>query len=225
MAVRDMLGITTTEKDYFQTGMTFIISHEKPHNQTAVERFLPAGPFAVLPMHNPLNSGIVWTVPPEQAVHFMKMSDEELHQHIAKRLGDFLGEFKIISPRTAYPLKLKYSKQYVLGRCVLIADAAHGIHPIAGQGFNQGAKDIKLLVELVKQQLEVGLDIANGTMLEKYQKERLHDNTKMIIATDFFVKIFSNDKKTITAARRIGIKAVDKISPIKKFFIKNAMGA
>ena len=224
-AVRDMLGITTTEKDYHQTGMTFIISHEKPHNQIAVERFLPAGPFAVLPMHDPLQSGIVWTVHPDHAVHFMKMNEDDLHEQIAKRMGDFLGEFKVISPKSAYPLKLKYAKQYYSGRCVLIADAAHGIHPIAGQGFNQGAKDIKLLVELVKQQLEVGLDIADGTMLEKYQKERLHDNQKMIMATDFFVKIFSNDKKVITAARRIGIKAVDMLPPIKKFFIRNAMGA
>jgi 2-octaprenyl-6-methoxyphenol hydroxylase len=107
----------------------------------------------------------------------------------------------------------------------LIADAAHGIHPIAGQGFNQGCKDIALLVDLIKQNLQLGLDIADGAMLDRYQKERALDNRKMIFATNFFTYLFSNDKKVVTLARRIGIKAVDKINPIKKFFIKNAMGA
>lgn len=224
-AVRDMLGISTTEKNYNQTGMTFNISHTKPHNQTAVERFLPSGPFAVLPMHNELESGVVWTVSSEQAVHYMKMSEEEINEQITKRLGDHLGEFKLITPRAAFPLSLKYASQYYSGRCVLIADAAHAIHPIAGQGFNQGCKDISLLVNLIKDNMEVGLDIADGTLLDKYQSARRRDNKQMIVATDLFVKLFSNDLKTVTAARRIGIKAVDKISPIKRFFIKRAMGA
>jgi 2-octaprenyl-6-methoxyphenol hydroxylase len=224
-AVREMLGIPVTERDYGQTAITLNIQHEKPHNQTAIERFMPSGPFAILPMFDVNRSSIVFTIEKDSAVHYMKMSDEEFKSELAKRMMGALGDFSAITTRTAYPLKLKYSKEYFKGRCVLIADAAHAIHPIAGQGFNQGCKDIALLVELLKQNLELGLDIGDGAMLDKYQRERALDNRQMIFATNFFTYLFSNDRKIVTIARRIGIKAVDKINPIKKFFIKKAMGA
>ncbi len=223
--VREMLGIETIEKDYDQTAITLNIEHERPHNRTAIERFMPSGPFAVLPMYDELRSSVVFTTGKEAAVHYMKMGADEFKLEISKRLGDHLGDFTPITPRSAYPLKLKYAKEYYKGRCVLIADAAHAIHPIAGQGFNQGAKDIALLIELIKNNREVGLDIADGAILQKYQKERFADNRQMIFATNFFTHLFSNDKKLVTLARRVGIKAVDRISPIKRFFIKRAMGA
>jgi 2-octaprenyl-6-methoxyphenol hydroxylase len=220
-----MLGLPTEERDYGQTAITLNIEHAKPHNQTAIEKFMPSGPFAVLPMPYEKHSSIVFTTEKDAAVHYMKMKDEDFKNELLKRLGDELGDFEPITKRSAYPLKLKYTKQYYEGRAVLIADAAHAIHPIAGQGFNQGCKDIALLVKLIKENMEVGLDIADGSMLERYQRERFIDNRQMIFATNFFTHLFSNDKKIVTIARRIGIKAVDKISPIKKFFIKRAMGA
>ncbi len=223
--VREMLKIETFDKDYDQVALTFNIRHEKPHNDTAIERFMPTGPIATLPMHEAYSSAIVWTVKAEQGPYYMKMSDVELKEMVSKRLNNILGDFEFITPRAAFPLKLKYAKEFNRGMVVLIADAAHAIHPIAGQGFNQGCKDINLLVSMIEQNLSLGLDIGDGAMLKKYEKNRIIDNKQMILATDIFNGLFSNDNKIATKGRRIGISAVDKLTPIKRFFIKRAMGA
>lgn len=224
-SIRDMLKIKTFDREYNQIAITFNVKHELPHKQTALERFMPSGPFAVLPMFDENMSGIVWTVEANQAPFYMQMNDTDFNKEVGKKMGNYLGDFELITKRSAYPLKLKYAKQYYENKCVLIADSAHAIHPIAGQGFNQGCKDIELLVRLIKSNLEIGLDIADSALLEKYQSQRSLDNRQMIFATNFFVNVFSNESKALRAARRIGIKAVDKIPSIKKFFIKRAMGA
>lgn len=223
--VREMLKIEFFEKDYNQTAITFNITHEFSHNKTAIERFMPTGPFAVLPMSDEYNSSIVWTVERDSAPVFMSLNQDDFKSQVQKRLQNNLGDFKLISKPTAYPLKLKYAKNYYQGRAVLIADSAHAIHPIAGQGFNQGCKDLSLLVNLISENAALGLDIAAEDLLSNYEKTRMADNKQMILATDIFNQLFSNDNKIISTARRLGIASVNSASPIKKFFIKHAMGA
>jgi 2-octaprenyl-6-methoxyphenol hydroxylase len=203
--------------------MTFNIEHKNPHNNTAIERFSKNGPFAILPMHNQHQSSIVWTVPADENKYYNSLQDEEFLEFLKPKISDFLGSAKLISHRISYPLSLIYIKDYYQGNVVFLGDAAHGMHPIAGQGFNQGVKDSISLSHLIKEAYSLGLTI-NQDVLEQYQQERLPDNMQMITATDSINSIFAFDNSIIKYGRRIGISLVDKIKPLKEFFIKKAMG-
>lgn len=222
--LRSLCNLKVKEKHYNQTAITFNIKHSKRHNSLAIEKFMPSGPFAVLPMRDQNKSAIVWSVESEIIDSLKKQSENEFKGQVRKRLKDYLGDFEIISEKAYYPLSLKFTKTYFDGRIAFIGDALHGIHPIAGQGFNLGIKDIAEISKLINGQSKLGLDVGSENILQKYQANRLHQNMQMIGATEFFNAIFSNDNKLLTKARRVGISTVNKLKPVKNFFVKKAMG-
>lgn len=223
--IREKFNIRSFKKSYHQTAIVFNISHEKPHHNTAWEKFLPEGPFAVLPMHNPHHSSIIWTVEANSSQSYLDLDEENFIQQLKKRIQDYLGKIKIIDKPFKYDLNLIVSDSYFNQRIILVGDAAHAIHPIAGQGFNLGIGDIKILSNLIKKYSEAGLDIGSKTMLEEYQRSRKIDANKMILATDNLNNLFSNQIPPIKLARRIGLGIVEKVPSLKNFFIHNAGGS
>ncbi|MFT6331921.1 MAG: 2-octaprenyl-6-methoxyphenol hydroxylase [Lentimonas sp.] len=223
-ALRDKFEIRSFQKSYDQTALVFNISHTKSHKNIALEKFLPDGPFAVLPMKNDLESSIVWTLKTQKAQTILEMDEENFLHQLKKSTGDYLGEIKTTEKPFKYDLDLIVADKLYHQRMLLISDAAHGIHPIAGQGFNLGIDDIVALEKLVREYLDCGLDIGSEALLEKYQKIRKLETYKMVAATDSLNGLFSNNSKILKALRNSGLAMVEKISPLKKFFIKNAGG-
>ena len=207
-----------TEKTYSQHAITFIVHHEKPHEGTAVEHFMPSGPFAILPLKDQNLSSIVWTVASDKKDAIMNLPMDELTYVVQQNFGNFLGSITIKSEAGAFPLKLYETKQYYNKKIVLISDTAHIMHPLAGQGLNQGIKDIASLIKLV---LEYG---ASPYTLESYQKDRRVDNSNMLEITDIINSVFSNQSKLLHASRQLGFKLIEEVPFIKKWLIKYAMG-
>lgn len=222
--VRTLAGITTTEWDYKQTGIVCTVEHAQPHQGVAVEKFLPAGPFAILPMHHPHRSSLVWTEPTSLAPLYMAMSDEEFVEQLERRFHGYLGALKLIGPRFSYPLSLCLARQYTAPRLALIGDAAHAMHPIAGQGFNLGIRDIPPLLQAITEAKYLGLDIGSDTVLAEYAARRKFDNITLLAVTDALTRLFSNNNTPLKHARRLGLAAVNALPPVKKFFIRHAMG-
>jgi 2-octaprenyl-6-methoxyphenol hydroxylase len=221
--IRQDAGIKTLETSYKQAAIVCTIEHEKPHEGLALERFLPAGPFAALPMqHN--RSALVWTEPEDVAPKMLALSEAEFAAEIRTRLGDYLGDFKVTGKRFSYPLHLILATRYIDTRLALIGDAAHAIHPIAGQGVNVGFRDVAVLAELITDGLRNGLDIGSQNLLEHYQRWRRFDSMSMGAITDFINRLFSNDAMPLRLARRAGLKAVNSAPPLKRFFMWHAMG-
>jgi len=223
-SLRDKFNIKTFKKPYQQTAFVFNISHSLPHQNIALEKFVPDGPFAVLPMKNALESSIVWTVKSGKAETLLEMDSENFLQQLKKCTGDYLGEIKISNTPFKYNLDLIVADKFYYQRMVLVGDAAHGIHPIAGQGFNLGIDDIKVLTDLVKEYFECGLDIGCESLLQKYSQVRKLGTYKMVAATDSLNGLFSNHSVILKTLRNSGLAMVNKIPPLKKFFIKNAGG-
>ncbi len=207
-----------TEKLYKQHAITFITHHEKPHEGTAVEHFMPSGPFAILPLKDQNLSSIVWTVSSEKKDTIMNLPHDELVYLVQENFGDFLGKITIRSEVAAFPLKFYETKQYYNKRIVLVADTAHIMHPLAGQGLNQGIKDIQHLTELVS---EYGI---GEHSLSIYQKQRKIDNNNMLEITDMLNSVFSNQSKLLHISRQFGFKLIENIPFLKKTLIKYAMG-
>lgn len=221
--LRGEAGIEVLEKSYDQTAIVCTIEHELPHNGLAVQRFLPVGPFAALPMqHN--RSAIVWSEDAKLAPEIVKLSDGEFNAEISRRLGTHLGAFKAIGKRFSYPLHLILAKTYIAERFAIIGDAAHAIHPIAGQGVNVGFRDVAVLVELITDAMRLGLDIGSHTLLERYQRWRRFDSMAMGALTDGITRLFSNDITPVRLARDAGLDAVNNLPPLKRFFMLHAMG-
>ena len=189
--VRSLLGIETTGHEYNQHGIVCTIEHEKPHAGLAYEKFLPKGPFAVLPMTGN-RSSLVWSEPSELAPIYMSMPEEEFMAEMKKRV-DYLGDLKLVGKRWCYKLDLIHAKKYVSGNVVLIGDAAHGIHPIAGQGVNLGFRDAIKLTEIIVRNRKLGLPVDYN--LGEYESYRRWDNNLMIAATDLLNRLFSNRSK------------------------------
>jgi 2-octaprenyl-6-methoxyphenol hydroxylase len=223
-ALREKFNIKTFTKSYQQIAIVFNISHSLPHQNIALEKFLPDGPFAVLPMKNTLESSIVWTVKSDKAGTILGMDEENFLQQLKKCTGNYLGEIKVTSTPFKYNLDLIVADKFYYQRMVLVGDAAHGIHPIAGQGFNLGIDDIKVLTDLVKEYFECGLDIGCESLLQKYNQVRKFGTYKMVAATDGLNSLFSNQSIILKTIRNSGLAVVDKIPTLKKFFIKNAGG-
>lgn len=221
-AVRKAVGISEYRKSYKQMGLVVTIEHEKPHMGLAHEHFLPVGPFAVLPMQGN-RSSLVWTEPNDIAHLYHKMSDADFLAQIEKRVK-YLGKIKLAGQRWIYPLELVHADTYYKDNVVLIGDAAHSIHPIAGQGVNLGFRDAELLTETILNQLKSGLNPASSIALEKYNNLRRLDNSLMINATDKLNILFSNKIFPIKLARSLGLGAVNQIPPLKKLFMKYASG-
>jgi 2-octaprenyl-6-methoxyphenol hydroxylase len=217
------VGIGTIERSYKQIAIVCTIEHELPHEGLAVQRFLPVGPFAALPMqHN--RSALVWSEDEKLAPEIIKLPEEQFHAEIHKRLGDHLGAFKTIGKRFSYPLHLVLAKKYIDARFALIGDAAHAIHPIAGQGVNVGFRDVAVLYELITDAMRLGLDIGSVGILEHYQRWRRFDAFAMGGLTDGITRLFSNDITPIRLARDFGLTLVNHATPLKKLFMLHAMG-
>ena len=221
--VRQHAGIPVTNIDYKQHGIVCSIEHELSHCAIAHERFLPSGPFAVLPLTGN-RSSIVWTEKSHLVDTIMGLSDRAFDAELQRRIGDFLGDVHAIGGRWAYPLTLQYAETYVANRLALLGDAAHGIHPISGQGLNLGLKDVAAIIEVLVEARKVGLDIGSLSVLENYAQWRTTDNASIYAITDLFNRLFSNDIEPIKIARDLGMAAVNEITPLKNFFMSHARG-
>ena len=223
-AIRKMAGIKVNTLPYHQVGIVCNVAHEKHHEHIAQERFLPTGPFAILPLKEGYHSSIVWTEKEMLAPTFQAMSDDDFTAEIQERFGDYLGTVHLDSKRFFYPLTLTFATRYVDTRLALIGDAAHGIHPIAGQGFNLGLRDVDAIAQRLIEHKSLGLDLGSAVLLDQYQQSRRLDNALMIGITDALNRLFSNRLLPLQLARRTGMAVVEKLLPVKRFFIKHAMG-
>ena len=226
--LRDQAGIRVTRANYGQRGIVCAIAHEHPHNGVALEHFLPAGPFAQLPMAGtegaPNLSAIVWTERTAAADRIAAMDDPAFAREVARRLGTHLGAIRLMGRRWIYPLSALHAQRYVDTRLAVIGDAAHGIHPIAGQGLNLGFRDIIALSDLVLTAIASGEDPGAPALLAAYQRRRRPANLAMLAATDVLDRLFSTDNPLLRAARDLGIATVDRIPTLKRAFMRAAMG-
>lgn len=225
--LRELAGIGLTGWSYAQTAIVATIGHARPHDGIAHERFLPAGPFAILPLpdeNGVHRSSLVWTERADAAPAYLALDDTRFLAEIAERVGGFLGELSLIGPRFSHPLGLQFAARYGKGRLVLAGDAAHGIHPIAGQGLNLGLRDVAALTEIIVDARDLGLDLAHPEGLARYERWRRADNLMMAGVTDVLNRLFSNDLAPLRLARDLGLAAVNRIGPLKKFFMRHAMG-
>lgn len=220
---REAAGIAVTRWSYPQTGIVCTVAHERPHNAVAHERFLPAGPFAILPLAGN-RSSIVWTEDADLARAIMALDDEGFLGELAGRFGDFLGGLEVVGPRWSHPLSLSFARTTIGRRLALVGDAAHGMHPIAGQGLNMGLRDVAALSEVLADARRLGLDPGDGAALEDYQRWRRFDNTLMLAATDGLNRLFSTRFRPLRLVRDLGLAAVNRLLPLKKVFMANAMG-
>jgi len=220
---RSNAGIGVKGWDYGQTAIVCTIGHTQPHNGLALEHFLPGGPFAVLPM-NGNRSSIVWAEKEARIAHYMALSDKAFIAELKERMGDWLGDVHLIGNRFSYPLSLQHAERYTAARLALVGDAAHAIHPVAGQGFNMGVRDVAALAEAIVDYARLGLDVGSAPVLERYARWRRADNLSMMAGTDGLVRLFSNDIRPIKRARQLGLAAVEKLPPLKRFFMRHAMG-
>ncbi len=221
--MRTLANISATEWDYNQTAIVCTIEHSLPHHGLAQERFFPVGPFAVLPMMDN-RSSLVWVEPNDRVKLYLELPEDEFVQEIGERVGSYLGKIKTCGSRFSYPLSLLHAKKYISTRMALIGDAAHGMHPIAGQGVNLGFRDVDVLAELIGKQYSLGLDIGGEDLLTNYANLRNFDNVTMLAVTDLLNRLFSNNIVPIRIARDIGLWTVGKLPPLKKMFMRHAMG-
>ncbi|AYD02898.1 ubiquinone biosynthesis hydroxylase [Neorhizobium sp. NCHU2750] len=221
--LRDMAGIRTVSWQYGQSGIVATVAHERSHEGVAEEHFLPSGPFAILPL--PGNrSSLVWTERTEDADRLVAADDLVFEDELARRFGHKLGELTVVGGRKAFPLGLTLSRAFVAPRFALAGDAAHGIHPISGQGLNLGFKDVAALAETIVEADRMGLDIGSLNVLERYQSWRRFDTFRMGVTTDVLNRLFSNDVAPIRFARDFGLGLVERMPKLKDFFIGQAAG-
>ncbi|MEE8444241.1 MAG: UbiH/UbiF/VisC/COQ6 family ubiquinone biosynthesis hydroxylase, partial [Alphaproteobacteria bacterium] len=220
---REAAGIGVTRLPYDQTAIVCTLEHEHQHGGVAVELFLPSGPFAMLPLAG-RRMCIVWTERTGLAPGFLALDDPAFLAELTRRFGDWLGALKLIGPRFSYPLSLQLAERYVDRRLALIGDAAHAIHPIAGQGLNLGLRDVAALAEAVIDARRLGLDIGAVDVLERYQRWRRFDTMLLATGMDALNRLFSNDIPPVRLARDLGLAAVNQLPPLKRFFMRHAMG-
>ena len=222
---RKWMNVDVREWSYDQQAVVTIVTHEKPHKNVAIEHFRSEGPFAILPMldndKGEHRSSIVWTDHSNAALQY---DDKTFLAALNARFPDFYGEVISNEQRLSYPLNFSHAFDYIKPRMALIADAAHGIHPIAGQGLNLGFRDIDALCDILKTAKSHDEDIGDIKTLEQYQSARQKDNTAMAAATDLLNKTFSNKFPPLKLARKVGLKMVNKIKPTKRYFMRKAMG-
>ena len=221
--LRDMAGIQTVHWPYDQKGIVCTVEHERPHEGRAEEHFLPAGPFAILPLKGN-RSSLVWTESSRDADRLLAQDELIFETELEQRFGYKLGEIKLASKVKAFPLGLTLAREFVRNRFVLAGDAAHGIHPIAGQGLNLGFKDAAALAQTIVEADRLGQDFGTVDVLERYQMWRRFDTVQMGIVTDVLNRLFSNDNGFLRAARSFGLGVVDRMPAMKKYFINQASG-
>ncbi|NKB43642.1 MAG: 2-octaprenyl-6-methoxyphenyl hydroxylase [Alphaproteobacteria bacterium] len=223
-ATRQAAGIDVTGWGYNQNAIVATIDHTESHQGIAHERFLTSGPFAILPLKGGHQSSLVWTERSTLADSFMALDDDAFLNEISERVGGFLGKLALVGPRFQHPLGLQVAKSYASTRLALVGDAAHGIHPIAGQGLNLGLRDAAALIDILVEAKRYGLDLAHSAGLEKYQRWRRADNLLMAGMTDVLNRLFSNDVRPLKAMLDVGLATVNSLPPLKKTFMRHAMG-
>ncbi len=224
---REAAGITVARWQYDHAAIVGAFHHEYPHEDIAYEIFYPSGPFALLPLPDDEighRSAIVWSVKGEDGPAMMKLGDRAFLAEATKRMGGFLGELSAASPRASYPLGFHHAARITAERLVLVGDAAHGIHPIAGQGLNLGLRDAATLAEVLVDGKRLGLDLGDPALLERYQRWRGLDTFMVAAATDTLTRLFGIPGNTASAVRRFGIGAVDRLPPLKNRFMAEARG-
>ena len=220
---REKMGIGLIGWSYPQWGIVATVAHEKPHDGTAYEHFLPSGPFAILPMTEN-RSSLVWTEREDVAPQMLALSEDDFNAEVARRFGNHLGATQVVGPRWSYPLKFHLARGYVRDRFALAGDAAHGVHPIAGQGLNLGLKDVAALAEVVLDAARLGLDIGAVDVLKRYERWRRFDSAVMGLTMDAMNRLFSNDIAPLRAIRDLGIGIADRVGPLRRFLMRQAGG-
>ena len=221
--IREQAGIATHGWNYDQSAIVTTVAHEREHNGRAEEHFLPAGPFAILPLTGK-RSSIVWTETAREAERIIVLPDDEFHAELEKRFGLQLGDIAVVGPRRAFPLGLFTARTFIAERLALVGDAAHIIHPIAGQGLNMGLRDVAALAEAIADAARLGLDIGTPDVLERYQRWRRFDTMTMGVATDGLNRLFSNSSDVLRLMRDVGLGVVERIPALKRVFIREAAG-
>jgi 2-octaprenyl-6-methoxyphenol hydroxylase len=216
-------GIGRTGWGYGQTALVCAVAHERPHNGIAQQFFMPSGPLAILPLTGN-RSSIVWSEREAEAKVIAALSDAEFMEMLRPRFGDFLGEIALAGKRFSYPLNLTLANAYVAPRLALVGDAAHGVHPIAGQGLNLGVRDVGALAEVLVEAHRRGEDIGAADVLDRYQSWRRFDATTLALGMDAVNRLFSNDNSILRAARDIGMGAVGALPGLRRAFIRQAAG-
>jgi 2-octaprenyl-6-methoxyphenol hydroxylase len=216
-------GIEVLRWDYGQTGIVATLAHERPHEGLAIERFFPDGPLALLPMTG-RRSSIVWAADDRLAGELIRLDDADFVAELGERAGDRLGALTLAGPRWHYPLAMIQAQRYTDRRLALIGDAAHAIHPIAGQGWNLALRDVAALAELVIDALRLGLDPGGASVLARYERWRRFDSLALIAITDGLNRLFGNDLLPVRLVRELGLGLVEQTPPLKRFFMRHAMG-
>ena len=222
--VRQAAGIGTLGWSYGQSGVVATVRLGRPHGGVAHEHFLPGGPFAILPLTDQ-RASLVWTEPTRRAEALRTASDEAFASHLMRRFGDFLDGAVPEGPRFVYPLALDLAERITAPRIALIGDAAHGVHPVAGQGLNMGLKDAAVLAEVLAEGIRLGEDIGSESVLDRYGQWRRFDTLALAAGFDAFVRLFSNDIAPVRLARDIGMAAVNRVGPLRRAFMQEAGGA
>ena len=220
---RERAGIGVVSWSYPQRGIVATVEHERAHAGVAYEHFLPSGPFAILPMTGN-RSSLVWTERETIAATILESSQADFEKEIGRRFGAHLGNIRADGLRWSYPLSFHLAREYVRPRFALIGDAAHGIHPIAGQGLNLGFKDVAALTEVLMEAARLGLDIGAPDVLRRYERWRRFDSVALATATDALNRLFSNDFGPLRAARDVGLAVADSIGPLRRFLMRHAGG-
>jgi len=221
--VRSLARLRVTRLPYRQSSIVDTIGHERPHLGIAHERFLPGGPVALLPL--PGNrSALVWTERTTVAERIARLDDDAFAAALTERFGDSLGRLQPLGPRRVFPLELVAAESFVADRVALVGDAAHAMHPVAGQGFNLGLRDVAALAEVMADAVRLGLDPGSATVLRDYQRRRRFDSVSLMASTDGLVRLFSNDIGPVRTVRDLGLGLVERIPPFKRMAIRHAMG-
>lgn len=225
---RDAAGFGIANWSYHHHAMIGAVAHSKSHGNVAHEIFFPSGPFALLPLvdddQGRHRSAFVWTVSEKDGPGFAKLGDRGFAAELEKRAGDLLGSMALVAPRMTYPLGFHHSAKIVGDRIVLVGDAAHGIHPIAGQGLNLGLRDVAALAEVLVEGARLGLDLGDAALLARYQRWRGLDSLMVSLATDGLTRLFGIPGRTASAVRRAGLGAVQRMPMLKRFFMDEARG-
>lgn len=225
---REDAGIAIAKWDYRHRAIIAGLSHEKPHDNVAWEIFYPSGPFALLPMLDDADGGhrsaLVWTVDETDAAGTLKLSDRAFLAEVEKRMGDLFGTLTAVGPRSSYPLGFHHTARIVGDRLALVGDAAHGIHPIAGQGLNLGLRDVGALVEVLADGARIGLEPGDAQLLARYEKWRGLDAFMVALATDGLTRLFGISGNAASGLRRVGMAGVQRIAPLKRWFMDEARG-
>ncbi|HEV8407813.1 MAG TPA: UbiH/UbiF/VisC/COQ6 family ubiquinone biosynthesis hydroxylase [Sphingomicrobium sp.] len=226
-ATREAAGINVARWKYDHQAVVSVLRHERPHENVAYEIFYPAGPFALLPMNDDgigHRSAIVWSVPKEDAAGWLSLCDDDFAAEAEATMGGFLGKIAMLAPRSAFPLGFHHAAQITARRLALVGDAAHAIHPIAGQGLNLGFRDVAALAQVLVEGSRLGLDLGDGQLLDRYQRWRSLDALSVAFATDSLTRLYSVPGRTASAVRRIGMRVVGKISPLRDRLMREARG-